>query len=64
VIEDEERPRKGPVPVHLVGQPLDALSLDELAERIAALKLEIARIEAAIGAKQAGAAAAAAFFKS
>ena len=48
---------------HEIGQDLAALSLDELAERIALLRSEIERIEAAIDAKQASAAAADAFFK-
>ena len=46
-----------------VAQPLDALSVHELDERIEALREEIARIEAAKASKSASAAAAAAFFK-
>ena len=48
---------------HEVGQTLDALSVDELDERIALLKEEIARLETARGAKQASRAAADSFFK-
>ncbi len=45
--EDEvSRPR-----LHEVGMPLDALSIDELAHRIAILREEIVRIEAAIEAQ-------------
>jgi len=51
-------------PVHALGQPLDDLSAPELAERIAALKQEIARLEAAITAREATRQAASAFFKS
>ncbi|MFY9629452.1 MAG: DUF1192 domain-containing protein [Methylocystis sp.] len=58
----DEKPR--PVPTHVVGQPLDALSVDELAERIEALRAEILRLEAARARKQAANAAADAFFKS
>ncbi|MBN9021318.1 MAG: DUF1192 domain-containing protein [Rhizobiales bacterium] len=58
---DDDRPRRGPA--HVLGEDLAALSLDELAARIAVLRAEIARIEEAIGAKQASAAAADAFFR-
>jgi uncharacterized small protein (DUF1192 family) len=59
---EEERARPKP-PAHTVGQDLSALSLDELSERVAVLKEEIARIEAAIDAKRASAAAADAVFR-
>ena len=45
------------------GQSLDDLSVQELDERIAALKAEIARLEEAQSVKQASLSAAAAFFK-
>src|SRR5579863_1041056 len=48
---------------HEIGQPIDALSAEELAERIQLLKAEIARLEAAIAARQATKEAASAFFK-
>ena len=48
---------------HEIGQGLDDLSAPELAERIALLKAEIERLEAAIAARQATHAAAAAAFK-
>jgi len=51
-------------PGHEIGQPLDALSVHELAERIDLLRAEIERLEAARLAKQAAQAAADAFFKS
>ncbi|HEY1945289.1 MAG TPA: DUF1192 domain-containing protein [Roseiarcus sp.] len=55
--------KRSPTPVHEVGQPLDDLSAPELAERIAALKQEIARLEAAIKSREATREAASAFFK-
>ena len=48
---------------HRIGQTLDALSVDELDERIALLREEIARLETARGAKQASRAAADSFFR-
>ena len=60
-IDDE--PRKKPTQ-HEIGQDLSALSLHELAERIALLQAEIARLEAARTAKSASMTAASAFFKS
>ncbi|MCJ2137178.1 DUF1192 domain-containing protein [Methylobacterium sp. J-026] len=59
--DDDERPRKAAV--HEIGQPLDTLSLSDLDARIALLRAEIARIEAARAAKQAAQGAADAFFK-
>ena len=54
-LEPTNRPRKP--------KPLDGMSVDELREYVDALKAEIARAEAAIGAKSAHRAAADAFFK-
>ncbi len=51
-------------PVHEIGKALDDLSAPELAERIEALKQEIARLEDAIKAREATRDAAHAFFKS
>jgi uncharacterized small protein (DUF1192 family) len=48
---------------HEIGQILDALSLDELDERVALLREEIARLEMAKASKQASKAAADLFFK-
>jgi uncharacterized small protein (DUF1192 family) len=50
-------------PVHEIGQALDALSAHELAERIAMLQAEIARLEAMRVSKEASKRAADAFFK-
>jgi uncharacterized small protein (DUF1192 family) len=48
---------------HVLGEPLDRLSVDELAARIALLQAEITRLEAARLKKDASREAAAAFFK-
>jgi uncharacterized small protein (DUF1192 family) len=61
VREDEDRVRK--VPAHEIGQALDTLSVEDLAERIALLRREIARLEAARAAKESARGAADAFFK-
>lgn len=58
---DEDEVRH--TPVHEVGMVLDTLSVDELEHRIAILRGEIARIEAAIAAKTASRSAADAVFK-
>jgi uncharacterized small protein (DUF1192 family) len=50
-------------PVHEVGMVLDALSVDELEERIGALQTEIERLKAAIAAKTQSRSAADAVFK-
>lgn len=55
-------PRKAQVG-HEIGQALDALSVDDLLERIALLQAEVARLEAQLAAKQASRLAADAFFK-
>ena len=63
--EDSHDPsdRPAPKPRHALGEPLDALSVDELRARITLLRDEIARIEAEVAAKQASRSAADAFFK-
>jgi uncharacterized small protein (DUF1192 family) len=62
--EDEVFAIKQPTPSrHNLGEPLDALSVDELTERIALLREEILRLEAARERKSASRAAADAFFK-
>ncbi|MDB5569527.1 MAG: hypothetical protein JWN93_710 [Hyphomicrobiales bacterium] len=48
---------------HEIGENLDMLSVDELAERMELLRTEIARLEAARAAKEASRRAADAFFK-
>jgi uncharacterized small protein (DUF1192 family) len=55
-------PRKA-APSHEIGQNLDDLSVQEIDERIAALRAEITRLEEARSAKQASLCAAATFFK-
>jgi uncharacterized small protein (DUF1192 family) len=59
----DDEPVRMPV-VHQIGQDLSALSLHELDERVAALKEEIERLEAAKARKSASMSAASAFFKS
>ena len=61
-ILDEEGPKKKNT-VHEIGEDLSKLSIDELAERVELLKLEIIRIEAVAAAKRASAEAAEIFFK-
>jgi uncharacterized small protein (DUF1192 family) len=61
-IEDDDRPRKKIS--HELGQDLSLLSVEELAERIALLKAEIERLEAASAKKRASKDAANSFFKS
>ena len=50
-------------PTHMLGQSLDDLSAPELVERIAMLKREIDRLEAAILARETTRRAAGSFFK-
>jgi uncharacterized small protein (DUF1192 family) len=61
--DEDEIPRPASA-VHVIGQLLDELSVDELAERIAALQAEIERLEHARQAKEASRQSAATFFKS
>ena len=58
---DDEPLRKARA--HEIGQDLSLLSVDELADRIAVLKDEIARLEAELGAKGSTKAAAEALFR-
>ena len=61
-MDDEDlRPRRPAT--HEIGQKLDALSVDDLAERIALLRGEIERLEAARTAKEAAKTAAGSIFK-
>lgn len=60
-IDPDELPKKKIV--HDMGQDLALLSVRELAERMALLKEEIARLEAEIAKKQASKSAADTFFK-
>ena len=59
--DGDDRPL--PKPKHQIGEPLDILSVEDLRLRIELLREEIARLDAAIGAKQASRNAADAFFK-
>lgn len=61
-IEDEDRPRKKVS--HEIGQDLSLLSVEELGERIALLRSEIERLEAASAKKRASKDAANSLFKS
>jgi uncharacterized small protein (DUF1192 family) len=61
IADDEDRPKKKAV--HTIGEDLSALSLADLAERIALLKDEIARIEAAMQEKSASRNAAQSIFR-
>jgi uncharacterized small protein (DUF1192 family) len=61
-IEDDDRPRKKIG--HEIGQDLSLLSVEELGERIALLKNEIERLEAASAKKRASKDVANSFFKS
>ena len=60
-IDDEDRPKKKIV--HEIGQDLALLSVKELDERVALLKEEIGRLEAAMAGKQASRNVADTFFK-
>lgn len=55
--------RPAPKPRHALGEPLDALSVEDLRSRIDLLREEIARLNAAVAAKQASRSAADAVFK-
>ncbi|MEM8987166.1 MAG: DUF1192 domain-containing protein [Pseudomonadota bacterium] len=62
---DDDLTPKAPLDLELKGlekQDLDALSVEDLEARIAAMKAEIARCEAAIGSRQSSRAAAESVF--
>lgn len=59
----DDEPRAG-APAHAIGQPLDTLSLHEFEERIALLRGEIERLEAARDRKRVALDAAASIFGS
>jgi uncharacterized small protein (DUF1192 family) len=61
VSDEEERPKKKLV--HEIGQDLAALSVEELRDRIALLKEEVARLEGAVASKQVSRTTADQFFK-
>ena len=60
-IEEDDRPRKKIT--HDIGQDLSLLSVEELTERIALMRSEIERLEAAMAKKRASRDAANNFFK-
>jgi uncharacterized small protein (DUF1192 family) len=60
-MDDDDRPKKKVV--HEIGQDLALLSIKELAERIAVLSDEIARLQTAIASKQGSRNVADQFFK-
>ena len=60
-VDDEDQPKRKIV--HEIGQDLALLSLGELNERIALLRQEIARLEAAASSKKASRDVASQFFK-
>ena len=60
----DEEARSKPRVAHVVGEPLDDLSVRELDERIIFLRAEIERLEIAKGAKLTAAAHAGLIFKS
>lgn len=57
---DDPRPNRN---IHEVGTRLDALSVDELAERIGQLQAEITRLQAEIEKKSSSRSTADSFFK-
>jgi uncharacterized small protein (DUF1192 family) len=60
-VDEDDRPKRKIS--HEIGQDLALLSVGELAERVALLKEEIARLETNIAAKSASKSAADRFFK-
>ncbi len=61
MFEDDDRPKKPKA--HEIGMPLEAMSIEELNDRIGLLESEIARLRVAIEAKQKSKSAAASVFK-
>ena len=59
---DDDRPKPKP-PAHELGQPLDQLSVAEIDARVALLKAEIARLEAAKAGKGSARSVAESLFK-
>jgi uncharacterized small protein (DUF1192 family) len=60
-MDEDDRPKRKPT--HEVGMPIDTMSVAELEERVTLLEAEIARLKAAIGARQSSRSAADAVFK-
>jgi uncharacterized small protein (DUF1192 family) len=61
-MEDEDRPK--PKQVHVLGENLETISVEELRLRVNHLQMEISRLESEITRKLASRSAADAFFKS
>jgi uncharacterized small protein (DUF1192 family) len=61
MFDDDDKPKKPKL--HDVGMVLDAMSVEELGERIALLEAEIARLRAAIEVKKKSRDAASSVFK-
>lgn len=61
-MQTDDLPR--PKNIHLLGENLEAISVDELRSRIQALEQEILRIQGEVDKKQASRSAADSFFKS
>ena len=62
-VSEDDRPAKKPL-AHQIGEDLAPLSLDDLAERVRLLKVEIGRLESAIAGKRLSMDKAEGFFKS
>ncbi|MBY0259300.1 DUF1192 domain-containing protein [Methylobacterium sp.] len=62
-MRDEDDGSRHSATAHRIGEPLDTLSVEDLAERVAVLRAEIARIEAARDAKEAALARASSIFR-
>ena len=65
-LDDEDpfgTPQKKAPAIHVVGEPLDTLSVDELDERISLLRREIERLEEARSVREASRKAANSIFK-
>jgi len=61
---DDDLPRtSAPLREHVIGQDLSVLSVEDLTQRVAMLKSEIERLEAAIAAKTAQRSAADSLFR-
>ncbi|MBV1704513.1 MAG: DUF1192 domain-containing protein [Hyphomicrobiales bacterium] len=61
--EDDDDPfRPKAPPAHVLGEPIDTLSVGDLDVRIAAMEAEIARLKAARAARESSKRAADAFF--
>ena len=62
-MNDDDIPRRPTPAAHVLGEKLDALSVEEIGNRVALLRAEIERLEAARAAKLAALQAAGSIFK-